>query len=96
VRKLKELRVKAWRGMHAPVAVQHRWLCRILVGHYAYYGLPGNWRKLASFRCQVERMWSRVLARRSQRPNWNRYARLLERLPLPQPRLVAAPAVVAG
>ena len=97
VRKLKELRVKARRGMHAPVAVQHRWLCRVLVGHYAYYGLPGNWRKLASFRCQVERIWYRVLARRSQRrPNWDRYARLLERFPLPQPRLVAAPVVVAG
>jgi RNA-directed DNA polymerase len=68
-----------------------------LVGHYAYYGLPGNWRKLASFRCQVERIWYRVLARRSQRrSNWDRYVRLLERFSLPQPRLVAAPVVVAG
>jgi RNA-directed DNA polymerase len=97
VRKLKELRIKARRGMHSPVVVQHRWLCKVLAGHYAYYGLPGNWRKLTNFRCQVERIWYRVLRRRSQRrTTWDRYTRVLERFPLPQPHLTGASAVVAG
>jgi len=96
VRKLKELRSKARRGMHSPVVVQHRWLCKVLIGHYAYYGLPGNWHRLANFRCQVERLWYRVLCRRSQRlTSWDRYVRLLERFPLPPPHLLAAPVVVA-
>jgi group II intron reverse transcriptase/maturase len=37
-RKLKELRQQARLRMHAPVAVQHRWLCRVLRG-------PGAWVK---------------------------------------------------
>ena len=97
VRKLKELRIKARRGMHSPVVEQHRWLCKVLAGHYAYYGLPGNRRMLSNFRCQVERIWYRVLRRRSQRrTRWDRFTGLLERFPLPQPHLGAARAVVAG
>ena len=97
VRKLKELRIKARRGMHSPVVEQHRWLCKVLAGHHAYYGLPGNRRMLSNFRCQVERIWYRVLRRRSQRrTRWDRFTGLLERFPLPQPHLGAARAVVAG
>ena len=39
---------QARRRMHAPVAEQHRWLCQVLRGHYAYYGLPGNFQVLNS------------------------------------------------
>jgi hypothetical protein len=53
-------------------------------------------RQRADFRCQVEHLWYRVLWRRSQRrTSWDRYVRLLERFPLPQPHLIAAPVVVA-
>ena len=56
-----------------------------------------EWCSRQSRMALVERIWYRVLARRSQRrSNWDRYARLLERIPLPQPRLVAARVVVAG
>src|SRR5262249_56544112 len=44
--KLKALRVEARRRMHAPVSEQHRWLCQVLRGHYAYYGLSANFRCL--------------------------------------------------
>ena len=44
-RKLHAVRAKQRHRMHAPLSVQHRWLCSVLRGHYLYYGLPS---KLAS------------------------------------------------
>ena len=41
-RKLKALRQEAWRLMHVPLAVQHRWYTSVLLGHYGYYGRPQN------------------------------------------------------
>ena len=66
-RKLKELRKEARSRMHAPVAAQHRWLCRVLRGHYGYYGLPSNFRSMQGFYHEVKRLWFRSLHRRSQR-----------------------------
>ena len=86
--KLKSLRLRANQRMHAPVAVQHRWLCQVLRGHYAYYGLPSNIRSLQSFSEEVTRLWFRSLRRRSQRRmTWPRFHLLLERFPLPVPHL---------
>jgi len=87
-RKLNSLRVEMRQRMHAPVAVQHRWLCAVIRGHYAYYGLPSNWHRLASFRDEARRHWFRVLSQRSQRGmTWPTFAALLERFPLPSPHL---------
>ncbi len=84
--KLKSLWVEVRRRMHAPVSDQHRWLCQVLRGHYAYYGLPCNIRALKGFLHHVRRMWFRSLRRRSQRRmNWNTFGGLLERFPLPTP-----------
>ena len=89
VRKLRALRQEARRRMHAPVAEQHQWLCRVLRGHYAYYGLPSNHRSMQCFFWQVQRLWYRSLKRRSQRSHlsWQRFSQLLDRLPLPVPRI---------
>jgi group II intron reverse transcriptase/maturase len=88
-RKLKELRLEARRRMHTPVGAQHRWLCRVLRGHYEYYGLTSNFRALRSFYREVRRLWFRSLRRRNRtgRMSWERYADLLTRLPLPVPRI---------
>lgn len=87
-RKLKSLRREARCRMHAPVAVQHRWLCQVLRGHYAYYGLTGNFRSLTMFYQEVRRLWFRALRRRSQRRmTWKDFGALLERSPLPTPRI---------
>jgi RNA-directed DNA polymerase len=87
-RKLRELRIEAKRRMHAPVALQQRWLSQVLRGHYAYYGLPNNSRSLNYFYWEVLTLWCRSLRRRSQRGlSWARFAQLLQRFPLPQPRL---------
>ena len=86
--KLKELRRTARRERHAPVVDQHRWLCQVLRGHYAYYGLPSNFRSLWSFYTEVQRLWYRSLSRRSQRSHgWRWFEKLLAQFPLPRPRI---------
>jgi len=66
-RKLKALRLDAWRLMHAPLAEQHRWYASVLSGYYGYFGLPHNWRSLNGFRQEVRRIWFNCLRRRSQK-----------------------------
>jgi group II intron reverse transcriptase/maturase len=75
---------------HWPVALQHEALSRKIMGHYAYYGRTGNFRALSVFLYQVQRAWQYWLNRRSQRRHmpWEKFARLLERYPLPAPRIV--------
>ncbi len=78
----------ARRRMHQPVAQQQRWLSQVLRGHYAYFGLSGNWRALSNFYWQVLTLWGRSLRRRSQRGlTWAHFAKLLTRFPLPRPRM---------
>jgi len=88
-RKIHEVQTELWRRMHAPVSNQHRWIASVLRGHYAYYGLPSNWQRMAGFRDEIRRRWFKVLRRRSQRQlTWPRFNTMLERLPpLPDPRI---------
>ena len=72
--------------MHAPVTDQHRWLCQVLSGHYAYYGLMSNFRSLNTVSQQVRRIWFPALGRGSQRRlTWDRFQAVLERFPLLTP-----------
>jgi group II intron reverse transcriptase/maturase len=75
---------------HWPVVVQHRRIERTLRGHYGYFGLTGNADALSVFRHRVYRRWFYWLSRRSHRGGmtWARYARLIERYPLPSARVV--------
>ncbi|MBW1695770.1 MAG: group II intron reverse transcriptase/maturase [Deltaproteobacteria bacterium] len=86
--KLKELKIELKRRLHNPVPVVAEWLRVVLLGHYRYYGVPGNSRKLHSFYFQLGRMWHKALLRRSQRHrlNWKRMSRLINRW-LPRPRI---------
>jgi len=87
-RKLQELRQEARERRHTPIADQHTWLSQVLRGHYAYYGLPSNFRLLMAFYEQLRDLWYRALRRRSQRGlTWDRFNALLERFPLPSPRI---------
>ncbi|MFW6188753.1 MAG: group II intron reverse transcriptase/maturase [Actinomycetota bacterium] len=85
-------RVSVWcrQNRHRPVAWQHEQLTRKLLGHYGYYGITPNHAALARYLRQVERTWQKWLHRRSQRKAmpWERFRRLLERYPLPRPRIV--------
>jgi len=75
---------------HKDLETQHRTLVWKLRGHYGYYGITSNLRALRRFHYQVVRAWRRWLSRRSQRArlDWDGMKRLLERYPLPQPRIV--------
>src|SRR5262249_28203416 len=87
-RKLRELRKDAQQRRHTPIADQQTWLSQVLRGHYAYYGLPSNFRLLMTFYRQVRLLWYRALRRRSQRSlTWDGFATILERFPLPRPRI---------
>jgi len=87
-------RTREWcrRWRHEPVPWQQRQLSRGLSGHYAYYGITGNYQALNNFHRQVTREWRKWLNRRSQkaRMTWERFDRLLVAYPLPRPRIVHA------
>ena len=86
--KLMELKIELKRRLHNPVPVVGKWLRVVLLGHYRYYGVPGNSRKLHSFYFHLSRIWHKALLRRSQRHrlNWERMNRLIDRW-LPRPRI---------
>lgn len=75
---------------HRPVAEQHQMLSQKLRGHDAYYGITGNSRMLLRLRAVVRRIWRKWLMRRRRggRLRWDHFARLLQRFPLPDPRVV--------
>ena len=86
--KLMKLRIELRRRLHHPLPAVAKWLRVVLLGHYRYYGLPGNSRKLHSFHFHLGRIWHKTLLRRSQRHrlNWERMNRLINRW-LPRPRI---------
>lgn len=78
------------RHRHEPVSTQHQALYRKLRGHYAYYGITGNYPSLHRFYEAAKRIWKKWLGRRSQRAyfGWSRFEKLLQHYPLPRPRVV--------
>jgi RNA-directed DNA polymerase len=60
-----------------------------LTGHYQYYGVTDNYRGIRRYREDVKKMLYKWLNRRSQRRSytWEEYKRMLERFPLPEPRI---------
>jgi group II intron reverse transcriptase/maturase len=87
--KLQEIKGDLWRRLHNPIPAVGQWLRTVLLGHYRYYGVPCNGRKLDAFRYQICRLWYRALRRRSQRHRLTseRMTRL-ENKWLPLPRIV--------
>ena len=77
------------RHRHEPVAVQHAALSRRIQGHFNYFGVSGNYRSLVPLIEATERNWFKWLRRRSNRSRltWEKFAAILERYPLPKPRI---------
>jgi group II intron reverse transcriptase/maturase len=75
---------------HKPIPDQHAHLTAVMRGHYAYYGITGNSRRLSWYAYQVARTWQKWLSRRSRRRqfHWNGFNALLKRYPLPTVRIV--------
>ncbi len=76
--KLHELKLELQQRRHQPIPEQGRWLQQVVGGYFGYYGVPGNEKRLRSFRDQLKRLWLRALRRRGQRDkmNWARMGRL--------------------
>ena len=75
---------------HWSVRDQHQKLCRMLKGHFAYFGISGNSKCLTSLKWLAERCWRKWLSRRSSKSNipWVAFKEILKRFPLPQARIV--------
>ena len=84
-------RVALWcrRNRHLAVGQQWKALVQKVRGHYEYYGITGNYEALQRFYQEVRRAWQKWLGRRSQRAAmaWPRMQALLQRYPLPRPRI---------
>lgn len=72
-----------------PLACQWKGLGQKMRGHYAYYGITGNFRQLACYAHEAERIWHHWLNRRSSQRDmpWDRFKTILRRFPLPPPRI---------
>ena len=69
------------RMMHWEVEKQAERINALLVGHFSYYGIAGNTRKIAVFRHYTVRYWRRCLSSRSQNGamNWEKMDEILRK-----------------
>jgi group II intron reverse transcriptase/maturase len=85
-------KIAAWcrKNYHELIGKQCQSLGRKLRGHYAYYGISGNYFGLRQFRDGVRRLWFRWLGRRQRHGyfSWDDYCALLRRFPLPRAKVV--------
>jgi RNA-directed DNA polymerase len=83
--------VAGWCREHRHMPVKEQWvaLTAKLRGHFAYYGIPGNTRRLQDFRHHARCAWHKWLSRRSTKAHitWERFGELERRFPLPPARL---------
>ena len=65
--KLAEIKRELRRRLHHSIPSVGQWLRSVVQGHFQYYAVPRNHRKLDAFKYQVYRLWLQTLRRRSQR-----------------------------
>lgn len=89
-RSLASLKEKMRRMRHLPLPDQVRNLNQILRGHYAYYGVAGNFQSLQKVYQRTESYWHKMLCSRSRAGYipWPVFHRIRERLPLLRPKLL--------
>jgi hypothetical protein len=75
---------------HWKMTEQQEELNRRLQGHFAYFGITGNYQALSRLVRATTRLWCKWLGRRSNSKHltWARFNQLLRRFPLLQPRIV--------
>jgi len=83
------LREQMRRWRHLPVPEQRINLNRVLRGHYAYFGIAGNFRSLQKVHRFVQRYWRQMLSSRSRKGTitWAAFHQIKERYPLQKPKL---------
>lgn len=88
-RSLTRLQELMRRMRHLPLPEQVENLNQVLRGHYAYYGIAGNFHAIQRVYRRVECYWRKMLCSRSRAGYipWQVFHRIRERLPLLRPRL---------
>ena len=78
------------------VAAQHVHLSKMVRGHFAYYAITGNARRIRWYLHQVERIWKKWLSRRGGGNFlWTRLRAFLDRHPLPRAKIIHKYAVAS-
>jgi group II intron reverse transcriptase/maturase len=88
--KLRELKAALRGKMHMDLAQVGTWLTSVFRGWCNYHAIPGNSVRLQQFHTALQRIWLRLLRRRSQRGrrmNWQKFSRLCKRW-LPTPKIL--------
>ena len=88
--KLQDIKRQMKLHMHAAIEETGRWLRSVVRGWFNYHAVPGNYPSFDAFHTQVQRLWWRLLRRRSQKGRvwtWERIRRLTRRW-LPNPRIL--------
>jgi len=89
--KQKKANAKKWLHdkMHEPIVTTGETLKKKLIGHYAYYGVDGNYKCLVSFYKYIKYTWYKVLRKRSQRNKIKLadYIRIWNYLKIPEPKI---------
>lgn len=65
--KLREVKMELRKRLHQSPHEVGKWLKSVVTGHYRYYGVPGNYEAMQSFRFHICGLWRRSLMRRSQK-----------------------------
>jgi RNA-directed DNA polymerase len=74
---------------HLPVKEQVINLNQVLRGHYAYYGIAGNYRSLVKVYRHVERYWRKMLCSRNSESQvtWKVFQKIKTLFPLQRPKI---------
>jgi hypothetical protein len=88
-RSLARLRELMRMQRHLPIPDQAANLNRAIRGHYAYYGIAGNFRAVQRVYRTVERYWHRMLCSRSRKGHitWDVFHQIKTRTPIMRPKL---------
>jgi len=83
--------VKDWlhENMHKPIYEVGKKIKPKLIGHYAYYGINGNYKRLVKFYKYIKYEWFRVLRKRGQKKpiKYKDYIRIWKSLEIPEPTI---------
>jgi RNA-directed DNA polymerase len=87
--KLRNIAAQLRRRVNDPIAQTGGWLAQVVRGYVNYHAVPGNLRRLYTFRRETARHWLFTLRRRSQRSRWTweRFEVLIDQY-LPEPRIL--------
>jgi group II intron reverse transcriptase/maturase len=85
--KISEIKNELKKRMHDSIQDVGHWLTAVVIGHYRYFGVPGNYNDMNDFRNAISENWIQVLRRRGQKRliTWEKMRKLIDYwLPRPQ------------